>query len=248
MSTNGIEQAAEDGAGGVGGEQRARSAARVRGLVAEQRRRVGKAMPSTIVTGRTTRSDVPRSAVNVPTGRPGRARRARRSRAPARAIASTATRRSGCRPGARSGSRIRDRTTVKMTAPMASPIRNVARIDGEDVRRVARPGREQAGPGDLVAERGQARRRTRRPAPAVDAGRMAARPRPARCPPMAARIVARPDATTKRREPGHAPSTPRRPPAHPDSPSSSISTKPASEVPTDRPDGVRGVQPAEGSG
>ena len=66
------EQAAEDGPGVLDGEQRARLRARPRSpRRAAAPTAVGNAMPSTIVTGSTTRTTLPNSARSVSSGLPG---------------------------------------------------------------------------------------------------------------------------------------------------------------------------------
>ena len=194
-------------------------------------------MPSTIVTGRTTRSDEPSRAPRVSSGWPGVERlRARRGRATRPTMAERRDERSGSPARSRIGSPIRGRSDAKRSgADARCPIRNVARIDREHVGRVAGPGREQPGPGDLVAERRQARDegdgqrervgrrvgRARSPASAI--GGDSARGR------STLRRSAAASSQRGRRTPGDRRARRRRPRARPDSPSSSIRTKPGRE-------------------
>ncbi len=88
---------------------------------------VGKAMPKTIVTGRTTRIAEPNSAANDWKGRPGSSSCGWEITRTSPAMASPAT--ASCvHASRRIGSLIRDRKVLKSIAPIAIPIRKRARM------------------------------------------------------------------------------------------------------------------------
>ncbi len=138
----------------------------------------------------------------------------------------------------RAGFAIRGRMRVNSSAPIARPGEEQGEDDREDVRGVARARGEQPGPQDLVAERGQARDEgdgEREAGPAGSIGRVPARSRCQRgadadC---AGRDAPRAPATGRSRP--RSPSRPAPTASAPVSPNSSISTNPATRVPTIAP-------------
>ena len=213
-------------------------------------------MPSTIVTGSTTRIVEPNSA--------RRSRAADRGRGP-RAGPTTPTspthdqHRDQDLGHGEEPDRVADPRPdeVEHQRPEGEADQEDRRGYREDVRRVAGPRGQQPGPQHLVAERRQAGDEGDRQGEAPS-DRAPARPSDAR----RRRVVRRHGLTAtgaERRRLGAAsvsraaerhdarrwPSTPRRPAARRVRPNSSIRTRPAASVPEDRADRVRRVQPPE---
>ena len=151
------DQAAEDGADGVRREQAARPLAR-RGAAssASSADEAGKATPSAIVTGRTTRTDEPTRAMSVSNGSPGVGTcGATRTRTrPASASAAAIDLAGGEEPERIAEPGPEDR---EEHGPEGDPDEEGGQDGREDVGRVAGPRGEEPRPGHLVAERGQAR-------------------------------------------------------------------------------------------
>ena len=214
-------------------------------------------------TGRTTSTAEPNSASSVVERLAGVERLGRDETTRARAATSAADDDLAQRPAAAIGSPSRGRMTSKSRAPIASPTRNIARIDREDVGRVAGPRGQQPRPRDLVAERRQARDEGDRRARARGRGASPARTGLARCVAAATRRRStvggrrRPiGARRRRRSPAAAAREPeRREPGdgraagadgqRAGQPEQLDEDEAGDQRPDDRPDRVRRVQPAE---